>query len=370
MKTYELLLLCMIIVFVLSEDKSDNTEEDSEIVSKTNPNATVEDTTLDNPVPLNPNKPPTYTFLAISNFNKKKKNPNDKNDNTSEISITIWVKRIDGTRETETMTITIILNTGRRLRLLAQETQDVKCYPRSGETDTIPYDCSMETEKDVLSLEADPKSIKMPGVDIKVSPYAEEQMKHLQDQTKDITLEKLERGDIHFGTLYNANITYYSNNFKLEGDLDDAEFPSGTLYLTLPKKNSDDNINATCNFIPEGEKKDKKGTLTCGLPKDVDEATTLEGKVATDEKGNSLLAITMNEPNIPIVNKEVGINNYSRQKSSDGGLSGGAIAGIVIACAVALVAAAITAVVCRAPAKPPLQEESTLGVNTNNVIVN
>ena len=78
----------------------------------------------------------------------------------------------------------------------------------------------------------------------------------------------------------------------------------------------------------------------------------------------------MNEPNIPIVNKEVGINNYSRQKSSDGGLSGGAIAGIVIACAVALVAAAITAVVCRAPAKPPLQEESTLGVNTNNVIVN
>jgi len=269
------------------------------------------------------------------------------------------------------MIMIVIITTSGRLRFLDEVEKEAICEPINPDLDnTMPYECLVDSEKPVASLKADPEKIQMEGIQLEVSPNAKGQMKNLQNQKDDI-LAKFKAGNTYFGTLFHSKLSQEDDkHFKLEGELDDKDFPDDDqLLLTLPKKNKnneDDNVNVTCNLEKDG----KYGTLICEYPKGSGNAT-LDGIVAIDNKGEKFLTIGMEDSSTELVyGKGEGINNYSRQKSSDGGLSGGAIAGIVIACAVALIAAAITAVVCRAPAKPPLQEESTLGVNTNNVIVN
>ena len=360
MKTYELFLLCLIIAFALCEG-SDNSE-DQDIK---NGNETEPDPFADHPMDVNVNEPPKVAFVGFSDFDFKP----EKIDNFFIATLVAWLKRLDGPRRYGTMTMTVTIIQNRRLRNLKEEETKAECIPLRDDTDTIPYDCTIKSSIEIDSLEADPSSIKIEGVDtdnIKISPLAEEQMNNLQEQTKP-ALEKFNKGDLHYGILYDSILTEDDNNFILKGTLDDTDFPSGELLLTLPKKDSEDNVNVTCNLTPS--KEEKESILKCEYPKN-SVSTELEGKVATEKTGDSRLTIGMKDPNKKLERDNGGINNYSRQKSSDGGLSGGAIAGIVIACAVALIAAAITAVVCRAPAKPPLQEESTLGVNTNNVIVN
>ena len=363
MKTYELFILCLIITFAFSQGTSDD-NEDNEFEGN--------NTGIDYPAPVT-NQQPSLVFLLFSDF---KTTPVGEKVN---IFVKIWLKRIRGSRNYNKLKMRMTINRGKKLRSLEEVEETAECIPPSKEDiennkmDIVPYDCSVTSNSNepVSSLVCNPDTIEIEGGEgeVIVGPLAKEQMNHLEDQTKSVTLDKLANGEMHFGTLFNSTLERDGKDFKLKGFLDDIDFPPGTLYLILPKKNNEDEpTNTTCKFEPN--KAEQKGTLICENPKALVE-TTLEGKVATDKDGDKLLTIGMLDSNQKLDNSNGGgINNYSRQKSSDGGLSGGAIAGIVIACAVALVAAAITAVVCRAPAKPPLQEESTLGVNTNNVIIN
>ena len=336
-------------------------------IAMENNNKTAPDTSLDNPIPIYENEPQKVVFVGFSDFKKE----TEKEDGYYIATIIVWITRLSGPRGYGDMTMTVTISNNRRLRFLEEQKTDAVCEPLTENTDTVPYKCTIKSKIEIDSLEADPSSIKIDGVNsegLKISPHAEEQMNNLQEQDQQ-ALTKFEKGNLLYGTLYSSTLTQNDKDFTLKGELDDSSFPNGKLFLTLPKKNSEEKVNATCEFTKS--KEEEGNILKCEYPKDTVD-TPLDGKVATDDTGNSLLTIGMKDPNSNLkhVNDNGGINNYSRQKSSDGGLSGGAIAGIVIACAVALVAAAITAVVCRAPAKPPLQEESTLGVNTNNVIVN
>jgi len=349
----------MIITFVLcAEDVSDNTNEDSEF----NHNSTAEDTNFDNHIPINIGDPKEISLIGFSNYKTEQKG------NKYYVSIIFWFKRLSGERDYGDMTVTLIINNGKRLRSLEEKT--ATCVPLSEGTDIIPYDCSVDSDTPVSGLEAKPESItfeKLNSEGIKVSPLAEEQMENLEQQTKNIEVEKLK--DLHFATLYDAKLTKNENNFTLEGSIDDIyfkDFPSDDLYLLLPKKDSDEKINATCSFTKDNS--GKEGTLVCKYPKG-SVSESLHGKVATDTTGDNLLTIAMEKGSEEKKLDYDGDINYSGYRHSNGGMSGGAIAAIVIAGAIALVAAVITAVVCRAPPKPPLQEESTLGVHQNNVIV-
>ena len=330
-------------------------------------NETLPDDSLDNPIPINENDPRKVAFLGFSDFEKLTK----KEDGYYIAIIIAWITRLSGIRKYGNMTMKVTISNNIRLRFLEEEETDAVCEPLTDNRDTIPFKCTIKSKIEIDSLEADPSRISIPGVksdDLKISPHAEEQMNNLQEQDQK-TLKIFEEGKLLYRRLHNSTLTQNDNDFILKGELDKSDFPNGKLFLTLPKKNSEEKVNATCEFTKS--KEEEGNILKCEYPKDTVD-TPLDGKVATNDTGNSLLTIVMKDPNSNLkhVNDNGGINNYSRQKSSDGGLSGGAIAGIVIACAVALIAAAITAVVCKAPAKPPLQEESTLGVNTNNVIVN
>ena len=337
----------MIITFVLSKDNTDGNNDDK----------------FENEIPDDPTQNTKISFIGFSNYET------NYIDGKYHIHIVAWLKRIGGKKKFDKekkMKMTVIITTSGRLRFLDEVPKEAICAPINPDLDnTMPYNCSVDSEKPVASLEAYPESIKMEGIQLEVSPNAKGQMKNLQNQ-KDDTLTKFNNGNTYFGTLFKSKLSQEDDNhFKLEGELDDKDFPDDDqLLLTLSKKNKnneEDNVNMTCNLKKDG----KYGTLICEYPKGSGNAT-LDGIVAIDNKGEKFLTIGMEDSSTELVyGKGVGINNYSRQKSSDGGLSGGAIAGIVIACAVALVAAAITAVICRAPAKPLLKEESKMNIFEN-----
>jgi len=63
-------------------------------------------------------------------------------------------------------------------------------------------------------------------------------------------------------------------------------------------------------------------------------------------------------------------NIHYKSKKSSSGISGGAIAGIIIGCCPALLAGLIIAYLCRRQTKPPIQQISSLELNSSNQIQN
>ena len=292
MKTYELLYLCLIISFTLSELPSDTLPEELSNDEVNPDNATSLDTSMENPIPINIREPTKVALVDFSDFITRKR------DDFFESNMIAWLKRLAGPRGYGKMRMRVKVFNNGKLRFLEEEKTEVECELLRNDMDTIPYNCSIRSKIEIDSLEVDPSSIEIEGVNVGnfiISPYAEEKMDKLQEQDRP-TYDKFEKGALHFGTLYYTNLTQNDKKFILKGNLDDSDFPSGKLILTLPMNNSEDKMNVTCDFTPNT----KEGILNCDNPKySVD--TPLEGKVATNIKGDNLLTIAMQNPAIKLV---------------------------------------------------------------------
>ena len=292
MKTYELLYLCLIISFTLSELPSDTLPEELSNDEVNPDNATSPDYSIEDPIPIDVREPKKVALVDFSDFMTTKR------DDFFESMMVAWLKRLAGPRGYGKMRMRVKVFNNGKLRFLEEEKTEVECELLRNDMDTIPYNCSIRSKIEIDSLEVDPSSIEIEGVNVGnfiISPYAEEKMDKLQEQDRP-TYDKFEKGALHFGTLYYTNLTQNDKKFILKGNLDDSDFPSGKLILTLPMNNSEDKMNVTCDFTPNT----KEGILNCDNPKySVD--TPLEGKVATNIKGDNLLTIAMQNPAIKLV---------------------------------------------------------------------
>ena len=309
------------------------------------------------------------------------------------ISFNIYFKRLAG-EFNETLTFTINILLGRRLRGLEEIKKDTNCemdWENSEETEFVKYSCEAEgVDSDFENIEVDESSMKFGdqkiGKGLEMSDSVKEEMKKLNEQTEDSKYEDMMNHD-HDIVEFILNRYEKPMIFYLL-----IEDPSKVVEEQDIKLKFSFDTKETVRRLQEEEK-----SINCKLKKmnddeykvvDCDEGETLNGKVESitgeGKKDNNYFYIDLNgtEPNFetpptetpgkdntpenkPESTDNTITNNFSRITSSKSGLSGGAIAAIVIVSAVALIAVAVLFFMCRTPPKPPMQvvqEESTLGV--------
>ena len=209
MKTYELLYLCLIISFTLSELPSDTLPEELSKDEVNPDNATSLDTLMENPMPIDVREPKKVALVDFSDFMTTKR------DDFFESMMVAWLKRLAGPRGYGKMRMRVKVFNNGKLRFLEEEETQAECEQLSNnDTDLIPYNWIRSTIE-IDSLEVDPSSIAIEGVNVDnfiISPYAEEKMDKLQEQNRQ-TLKKLEIGELHFGTLYDTTLTLNENKF-------------------------------------------------------------------------------------------------------------------------------------------------------------
>ena len=195
---------------------------------------------------------------------------------------------------------------------------------------------------------------------ITMSSLVNETMRQNGIQNAQEDLEKTQ-----FFLLNNTILEENGLRFKLMGEMIDNNFPEDQKVVLMFDEKGDGKIkNATCNVNKiEG----KIYELDCLAEKSIN--AHLNGvNGITNSQNPSKLIIYMKPNGDEILN--TGSNNmglYNRGSSS--GLSGGAIAGIVIACIIALICITIGVMICRKTSIGTSLQESSLGVNSNNIPV-
>ena len=358
-------------------DESTNAELDStEIVPSTNsqdiPNHSYNETnTITIPSVISSQSySPTVeksllVLIAIGNFVIQPINTPKR-----EVAFVVFYKVIIGTYILPyRMTVKVkITYNNRLLRYLEEKEEVAECIRYTNDTATdIKYNCTFQVRNNsIIEKVTSDGEFKFDGMDESIAPIitmsslVNETMRQNGIQNAQEDLEKTQ-----FFLLNNTILEENGLRFKLMGEMIDNNFPEDQKVVLMFDEKGDGKIkNATCNVNKiEG----KIYELDCLAEKSIN--AHLNGvNGITNSQNPSKLIIYMKPNGDEILN--TGSNNmglYNRGSSS--GLSGGAIAGIVIACIIALICITIGVMICRKTSIGTSLQESSLGVNSNNIPV-
>ena len=223
--------------------------------------------------------------------------------------------------------------------------------------DDIQYDCTFPVDPNRnFTTVVSKDDFQFIGIDtdLIISSEANFTMRNISNQTG---------SDYEQGVMILNNTQLEENGMKftlignLSNDITDREV---TLFFD---ENGDGNLkNATCSVTNLGQ---KIYQLDCTTQEFIN--AELNGVTGIIVPSNKKLFVYMGEDENHILNSGINHQSLYKRGQSSGGLSGGAIAAIVIACVVAMVSVAIIAMICKGKRESDLPQESTLGINTNNL---
>jgi hypothetical protein len=345
----------------ISETNAPNSDSSS-IISETNaPNADLStmnlDTTLSTTNSSDGNSTqtdpiisikPRIILLGFSSFQRPIR---------SLVLFNVYFKRILANIASRFLHFTVVTNYLRRLRVLEEQT--VNCSLISNEANDMVYNCSapVDENRDFTMSAKDDFVFEGVDPDLVVSSYANSTMKSLSSQTDDI----FKNGVL---VLTDSTLTNNNKTFIIEGNLMEGELNDKQVTLSLDENGNGNLVNISCNVNDQGN---KKYQLVCSSNKKI--KAHLEG-VMGKTSSDKLLLIHMADANNDLVDLDSSSVSRIYQKKSSNGLSNGAIAGIIIGCCVALIAALVAAFLCSRKAKPPIEQTSTLEINSSNAIKN
>jgi hypothetical protein len=345
----------------ISETNAPNSDSSS-IISETNaPNADLStmnlDTTLSTTNSSDGNSTqtdpiisikPRIILLGFSSFQRPIR---------SLVLFNVYFKRILANIASRFLHFTVVTNYLRRLRVLEEQT--VNCSLISNEANDMVYNCSapVDENRDFTMSAKDDFVFEGVDPDLVVSSYANSTMKSLSSQTDDI----FKNGVL---VLTDSTLTNNNKTFIIEGNLMEGELNDKQVTLSLDENGNGNLVNISCDVNDQGN---KKYQLVCSSNKKI--KAHLEG-VMGKTSSDKLLLIHMADANNDLVDLDSSSVSRIYQKKSSNGLSNGAIAGIIIGCCVALIAALVAAFLCSRKAKPPIEQTSTLEINSSNAIKN
>jgi hypothetical protein len=345
----------------ISETNAPNSDSSS-IISETNaPNADLStmnlDTTLSTTNSSDGNSTqtdpiisikPRIILLGFSSFQRPIR---------SLVLFNVYFKRILANIASRFLHFTVVTNYLRRLRVLEEQTAN--CSLISNEANDMVYNCSVPVDenRDFTMSAKDDFVFSDLETDLVVSSYANSTMKSLSSQTDDI----FKNGVL---VLTDSTLTNNNKTFIIEGNLMEGELNDKQVTLSLDENGNGNLVNISCDVNDQGN---KKYQLVCSSNKKI--KAHLEG-VMGKTSSDKLLLIHMADANNDLVDLDSSSVSRIYQKKSSNGLSNGAIAGIIIGCCVALIAALVAAFLCSRKAKPPIEQTSTLEINSSNAIKN
>ena len=346
---------------IISETNAPNADSSS-IISETNaPNADLStmnlDTTLSTTNSSDGNSTqtdpiisikPRIILLGFSSFQRPIR---------SLVLFNVYFKRILANIASRFLYFTVVTNYLRRLRVLEEQTSN--CSLISNEANDMVYNCSVPVDenRDFTMSAKDDFVFEDIDPDLVVSSYANSTMKSLSSQTDDI----FKNGVL---VLTDSTLTNNDKTFIIEGNLMEGELNDKQVTLSLDENGNGNLVNISCDVNDQGN---KKYQLVCSSNKKI--KAHLEG-VMGKTSSDKLLLIHMADANNDLVDLDSSSVSRIYQKKSSNGLSNGAIAGIIIGCCVTLIAALVAAFLCSRKAKPPIEQTSTMEINSSNAIKN
>lgn len=325
------------------ENESNNSEMDSDSKNQTSP-------VITDPVQP-PNYPPPLIILTGYGLFQRR---------ITIVVFVVYFKRISGYNVlSRRLTFHVNIFYFRSLRLLQEEVL-AECTRFTGdEDDNLQYNCTIPCDPNknfsAVVSQNDFQFENQTNVTHQISSFA------------NVTSKDISKQIAPFGNVVVLNNTFLEENglkFTLTGNITDyLDSNEKEVVLSFDEDGKGNIKNVTCAIY---SLRGNIYELDCMVEDGI--SATLNGVMGIISPNDKRLLIYMAEGEDTIIN--TGINHQSLYKrgNSSGGLSGGAIAAIVIATVVALIALAVIAMICRKPGgvAAPFQE-STLGINTNNI---
>jgi hypothetical protein len=325
------------------ENESNNSEIDSDSKNQTSP-------VITDPVQP-PNYPPPLIILTGYGLFQRR---------ITIVVFVVYFKRISGYNVlSRRLTFHVNIFYFRSLRLLQEEVL-AECTRFTGdEDDNLQYNCTIPCDPNknfsAVVSQNDFQFENQTNVTHQISSFA------------NVTSKDISKQIAPFGNVVVLNNTFLEENglkFTLTGNITDyLDSNEKEVVLSFDEDGKGNIKNVTCAIY---SLRGNIYELDCMVEDGI--SATLNGVMGIISPNDKRLLIYMAEGEDTIIN--TGINHQSLYKrgNSSGGLSGGAIAAIVIATVVALIALAVIAMMCRkqGDVSGPFQE-STLGINTNNI---
>ena len=325
------------------ENESNNSEMDSDSKNQTSP-------VITDPVQP-PNYPPPLIILTGYGLFQRR---------ITIVVFVVYFKRISGYNVlSRRLTFHVNIFYFRSLRLLQEEVL-AECTRFTGdEDDNLQYNCTIPCDPNknfsAVVSQNDFQFENQTNVTQQISSFA------------NVTSKDISKQIAPFGNVVVLNNTFLEENglkFTLTGNITDyLDSNEKEVVLSFDEDGKGNIKNVTCAIY---SLRGNIYELDCMVEDGI--SATLNGVMGIISPNDKRLLIYMAEGEDTIIN--TGINHQSLYKrgNSSGGLSGGAIAAIVIATVVALIALAVIAMMCRkqGDVSGPFQE-STLGINTNNI---
>ena len=325
------------------ENESNNSEMDSDSKNQTSP-------VITDPVQP-PNYPPPLIILTGYGLFQRR---------ITIVVFVVYFKRISGYNVlSRRLTFHVNIFYFRSLRLLQEEVL-AECTRFTGdEDDNLQYNCTIPCDPNknfsAVVSQNDFEFENQTNVTHQISSFA------------NVTSKDISKQIAPFGNVVVLNNTFLEENglkFTLTGNITDyLDSNEKEVVLSFDEDGKGNIKNVTCAIY---SLRGNIYELDCMVEDGI--SATLNGVMGIISPNDKRLLIYMAEGEDTIIN--TGINHQSLYKrgNSSGGLSGGAIAAIVIATVVALIALAVIAMMCRkqGDVSGPFQE-STLGINTNNI---
>lgn len=325
------------------ENESNNSEMDSDSKNQTSP-------VITDPVQP-PNYPPPLIILTGYGLFQRR---------ITIVVFVVYFKRISGYNVlSRRLTFHVNIFYFRSLRLLQEEVV-AECTRFTGdEDDNLQYNCTIPCDPNknfsAVVSQNDFQFENQTNVTHQISSFA------------NVTSKDISKQIAPFGNVVVLNNTFLEENglkFTLTGNITDyLDSNEKEVVLSFDEDGKGNIKNVTCAIY---SLRGNIYELDCMVEDGI--SATLNGVMGIISPNDKRLLIYMAEGEDTIIN--TGINHQSLYKrgNSSGGLSGGAIAAIVIATVVALIALAVIAMMCRkqGDVSGPFQE-STLGINTNNI---
>lgn len=325
------------------ENESNNSEMDSDSKNQTSP-------VITDPVQP-PNYPPPLIILTGYGLFQRR---------ITIVVFVVYFKRISGYNVlSRRLTFHVNIFYFRSLRLLQEEVL-AECTRFTGdEDDNLQYNCTIPCDPNknfsAVVSQNDFQFENQTNVTHQISSFA------------NVTSKDISKQIAPFGNVVVLNNTFLEENglkFTLTGNITDyLDSNEKEVVLSFDEDGKGNIKNVTCAIY---SLRGNIYELDCMVEDGI--SATLNGVMGIISPNDKRLLIYMAEGEDTIIN--TGINHQSLYKrgNSSGGLSGGAIAAIVIATVVALIALAVVAMMCRkqGDVSGPFQE-STLGINTNNI---
>ena len=305
---------------------------------------------IDSTNPINGTEPtPRIILLGFENFKKEKK----------KINFNVVFRRIYGYIFPEKIILTIRIFNRLLRNLEEKEIKTIECpriiNEKDIKKDIIKFQCSNETDLDDIKLVSVDKNyslIDQDGNNIDnlvlqsfLTGYAKRTIGNIYNQNEALP---------EFIILQNSSKIMDEEKFFVMGNISEngniEDNTEVTLYI-------DENENETIKEIPCNLKEGQKHyELQCSPNPPISfHLDNVDGKISK----NKYLIVSMNYVENDYISFPEPTNDIVPKKK-DKGLSTGAIVGIVIACVILAIISIVTALLlCRRPAKPPMQTNIT-----------